>query len=91
MTSKIGFCFALICFLGRVVCAETILESEFNHVQARNAPTGWESFTSGTRPQVVGHNGALLGKRSPLGGLVVWWLFPTGLQNLVRIYPSNSR
>jgi len=50
--------------------AEQIYESNFQSVQDGETPAGWTAFTPGTMPNVTGKDGALLGRRSPHGGLV---------------------
>jgi len=64
-------------------CAEVVYESGFERFQDREIPHGWKSFSEKSTPKVSGHNRALLGKRSPGGGLVALsrW-FETPRKNL---------
>ncbi len=53
-----------------LVCAEIVLEADFDALAPNQPPAGWDSFRSETRPAVAGFSGALKGGRSTDKGLV---------------------
>lgn len=86
---------ALLCGASISVAEEVVFQSDFNALKANQTPEDWRSFTKGAAPHVVGHEGALIGKRSPFGGLVAlsrWFNeSPTNLAIEFSFAVSKSR
>ena len=60
----------LACNLSQAQAREVVFASDFDDVGVSQNPDGWVTFGKGTKPNVTGARGSLIGRRSSDGGLV---------------------